>query len=301
MLTGAHFLLTYTCNYECEHCFVFSSPQAQGTFSIGQLQTALEELTKVGSITRVYFEGGEAFLYYPLMVEGISLAREKGFEAGIVTNAYWATTESDAELWLKPLWELGIADLSLSEDTFHSGDVDKSPARNAYAAATKMGIPVGTISIERPRTVITEGIDHDAGEPIVGGSTMFRGRAVETLLEGLPTKPWQDFTECAHEDLSNPKRVHLDSYGNVHLCQGISIGNMWQTPLSELIRGYDCDLHPIAGPIMRGGPAMLAEVYGIGQDKYYVDACHLCFNMRLDLLDRFQQYLAPRQVYGVTG
>ena len=299
MLTGAHFLLTYTCNYECEHCFVYSSPRAPGTFTLGQLQTVFEELIKIGSITRVYFEGGEAFLYYPLMIEGIRIARDKGFEAGIVTNAYWATTEKDAELWLRPLHEMGIAALSLSEDTFHSEDVAKSPTRHAQAAAIRMGIPVGVISIGRPSVEIKEGSEQVRGEPVIGGSTMFKGRAVDKLIGGLPTRPWHIFTECPYEDLRSPKRVHLDPYGNIHMCQGISIGNMWQTPLSELIDKYDYNSHPISRPVVEGGPALLAEEYGIKHEDRYVDACHLCYCLRLNLLDRFPQYLAPRQIYGL--
>lgn len=299
MLTGAHFLLTYACNYECDHCFVYCSPQSPGTFTLGQLQTVFEELDKIGTIKRVYFEGGEAFLYYPLMVEGIRIAREKGFEAGIVTNAYWATTEEDAELWLKPLHELGIADLSLSEDTFHSEDVAKSPTRHAQAAAKRMGMPVGVISIGKPSIEIKEDSEQARGEPVIGGSTMFKGRAVDKLIEDLPTRSWRNFTECPYEDLRNPKRVHLDPYGNIHMCQGISIGNMWQTPLSELINKYDCDSHPIARPIMEGGPALLAEEYGVEHEEQYVDACHFCYALRLALLDRFPEYLAPRQVYGL--
>ena len=27
-LTGLHLLLTYRCNYDCDHCFVWSGPQA---------------------------------------------------------------------------------------------------------------------------------------------------------------------------------------------------------------------------------------------------------------------------------
>jgi hypothetical protein len=299
MLTGAHFLLTYTCNYECDHCFVYSSPQSPGTFTLRQLRMVFEELDKIGTIKRVYFEGGEAFLYYPLMVEGIRLARDRGFEAGIVTNAYWATTKEDAELWLRPLHELGIADLSLSEDTFHSEDVTKSPTRHARAAAEIMGMPAGVISIGRPSVEVKEGSEQSKGEPVIGGSTMFKGRAVDKLIEGLPTRPWHIFTECPYEDLRSPKRVHLDPYGNVHMCQGISMGNMWQTPLSELINSYDCDSHPIAGPIVKGGPARLAEEYGIEHEEQYVDVCHLCYCLRLALLDRFPEYLAPRQVYGL--
>ncbi|MFC2022198.1 radical SAM protein [Chloroflexota bacterium] len=299
MLTGVHFLLTYTCNFECDHCFVYSSPRVKGTFTLNQIKRVFEELIKIGTIRQVYFEGGEAFLFYPLMIEGIRIARDKGFEAGIVTNAYWATTEEDAELWLKSPCELGIFDLSLSDDSFHSEDGEESPAKHALVAARRLGMPVGVISIEEPRVEIEEDKGAAKGKPVIGGSTMFKGRAVEKLTKGLPIRLWRDFTECPYEDLRNPKRVHLDPYGNVHLCQGLSMGNMWQTPLSELVENWECDSHPICKPLVDGGPARLAQEYGIKHDDEYVDACHLCYALRLALLDRFPEYLAPKQVYGL--
>ena len=30
---------------------------------------------------------------------------------------------------------------------------------------------------------------------------MFRGRAIKTLIEGLPQKSWEDLIECPYEDL----------------------------------------------------------------------------------------------------
>ena len=48
MLTGIHFILTYTCNFECDHCFLYCSPRAQGTFSIDQM-TALLNLARQGT------------------------------------------------------------------------------------------------------------------------------------------------------------------------------------------------------------------------------------------------------------
>lgn len=299
MLTGVHFLLTYTCNFECDHCFVYSSPRVKGTFTLNQIKGVFEELIKIGTIQQVYFEGGEAFLFYPFMIEGIRIARDKGFEVGIVTDAYWATTEEDAELWLKPLFELGISDLSLSDDSFHSEDGEESPVKHALAAARRLGMPVSVISVEEPRVEIEEDKEVAKGEPVIGGSIMFKGRAVEKLTKGLPTRLWRDFTECPYEDLRNPKRVHLDPYGNVHLCQGLSMGNMWQTPLSELVKNYDCDSHPICKSLVEGGPARIAQEYGVKHDNEYVDACHLCYALRLALLDRFPEYLAPRQVYGL--
>jgi MoaA/NifB/PqqE/SkfB family radical SAM enzyme len=107
MLTGIHFLLSYACNFECDHCFVFSGPAAEGTFTIRQIQAAIEEARKIGTVEWIYFEGGEPCLYYPLMLEGVKRARAMGFQLGVVTNAYFATSVEDARLWLQ-IWALPI-------------------------------------------------------------------------------------------------------------------------------------------------------------------------------------------------
>jgi radical SAM family protein len=298
LLTGIHFILTYTCNLECDHCFVYSGPNARGTFTINQIKKVLEEAAAIGTVEWIYFEGGEPFLYYPLMLEGIKLARSRGFKVGVVTNAYFATSEEDAELWLKPLDNLGISDVSVSDDSFHWGNGRDNPAKRALTAARKMGLPVLSICIDKPSL---EGIDKEQskGAPVIGGGSMFRGRAAEKLVEGLPRRHWEEFTECPYENLDEPERVHVDSYGNAHLCQGLSLGNIWETPLSILVKNYNSDSHPLCGHLARGGPALLAREYNIKHDDKYVDACHFCYSIRLALLDRFPQYLAPRQVYGL--
>lgn len=298
MLTGIHFLLSYKCDSECDHCFVYSSPRAGGTFTLEQLKQVFSELAKIGTIESIYFEGGEPFLFYPLMCEGIRIARDLGCKAGIVTNAYWATSEEDAELWLKPLHDLGLADLSISDDAFHC-ESEMPPARYALRAAQKLGMPCGAISIDKP--MVGEATDEERakGEPVIVGGAVFRGRAVERLTEGLPRRSCDQFTECPYEDLRDPKRVHLDHYGNIHLCQGLSMGNMWQEPLSEIVRHYDAESHPVCGPLVNGGPALLAREYDVQHEDEYVDACHMCYLVRLALLDRFPQYLGPRLVYGL--
>jgi len=299
MLTGIHFLLSYKCDLECDHCFVYSGPQAAGTFTLHQLKKIFNELDKIGTIEWVYFEGGEPFLFYPLMCEGIKIARDMGFKTGIVTNAYWATSQEDAELWLKPLRDLGLSDVSISDDAFHYEDKEASPAKHALTAAIKLGMPCGPICIDKPTA--EEGVDKERvkGKPVIRGGAMFRGRAVEKLIESLPRRPWQEFTECPYEDLRNPKRVHLDAYGNIHICQGLSMGNMWDTPLSEIVKHYDADSHPICEPLVNGGPARLVREYNVPHEDEYVDACHLCYLTRRALIDRFPQYLAPRAIYGL--
>jgi hypothetical protein len=202
-------------------------------------------------------------------------------------------------VWLRPLADMGVGCLSVSDDSFHSGEEEETPAKRALAAAEKLGIPSSPICIEKPFVEAAPGEDRKKGAAVIGGGAMFKGRAVEKLTAGLPRRPARELTECPHEDLQSPERVHIDSYGNVQICQGISMGNMWQRRLTELVKEYDAGSHPICGPLIRGGPALLAQRYGVEHEADYVDECHFCFLARRALVDGFPEYLAPRQVYGL--
>ena len=79
------------------------------------------------------------------------------------------------------------------------------------------------------------------------------------------------------------------------------MGNIWEKSLSKVIHNYNPDSHPICSPILKGGPAELARTYNIHLDKEYVDACHLCTKICIALIDKFPQYLTPRQVYGLEN
>jgi len=297
MLKSIHFILTYTCNFQCDHCFLYCHPFAKGTFTIQQIKDALGEFKKMGSITSVGFEGGEAFLFYPVLSESVGLANQHGFDTSIQTNCFWATTKEDAMLWLAPLKANGLSFLEVSDDSFHHGDKEKNNAKNAVAAAQELGIAVDSICIRSPE-VENHG-EPAKGEPIYLGGPKLRGRAVDTLTRGLPTRSCQEFIQCPYEDFNDPGRVHVDAYGNVHLCQGISMGNFWQTPFSSLVKEYVPENHPIAGPILKGGPLQLAKTHNIPHEGEYVDACHMCSKLCLKLIDRFPRYLTPRQAYGL--
>ena len=65
-------------------------------------------------------------------------AAESGFRVGLVSNAYWATSTEDAEIWLEPLVD-AVEDLTLSSDLYHSGDPLSTEVRRARAAAQRLG------------------------------------------------------------------------------------------------------------------------------------------------------------------
>ncbi|UCG53054.1 MAG: radical SAM protein [Candidatus Latescibacterota bacterium] len=296
ILTGLHLLWSYKCTYECDHCFVWGSPWQEGTFALRQLDEILRQGRELGTVEWICFEGGEPFLYYATLLRGIQRAKEEGFKTGIVTNTYWAIEEADALETLRPFAGL-VDDFSISADLYHGDEVQTTQVQTARAAAEKLRIPVRIITIAQPET---EDTTEAIGQIPPGESgVMFRGRAAENLVERAGRKPWDSFTECPHEDLRDPGRIHIDPLGNVHICQGISLGNLFHTPLGTICDTYDPDSHPVIGPILDGGPAELVRRYGLPHAESYADACHLCYEARRDLRSRFPQILTPDQMYGV--
>ena len=292
-LSGLHILLTYQCTWECDHCFVWGSPWQTGTLTLEQIENILKQAKDAG-ITSIYFEGGEPFLYYAVLKQAVHKASDMGFSVGIVSNSYWANTVADAVEWLRP-FAGRVSDLSVSSDLFHCEKCLGERPQNAVVAAKWLGIPTDVISVAEPDVKAEE--SHGQLEDESG--VMYRGRAVEKLVERADKQSWERFESCPHEDLVEPGRVHLDPLGNLHICQGIVIGNLFEKSLKQICEEYDVDSHPICGLLHSGGPAALVTEYNLEHASSYADACHLCYEARTMLRPRFPEQLVPDQMYGV--
>ena len=291
VLKGLHFLLTYQCTQECDHCFVWASPNHLQTMTLTQIRELLSEAKKLGTVDMIWFEGGEPFLYYQIMLKGIEEARKRGLKVGVLSNAYWATSFEDAVEWLRPLAELSIASLGLSSDEFHGEELMAERVKNGVLAASKLDLQVGIMATKAVPAKLAE---------LCGSASeiMYRGRAAKKLLKGAPRSPWVKFDKCPHENLLAPERVHVDPLGYIHVCQGLSMGNCWKKPLSEIVQSYDAAAHPIIKWLVKGGPAALVQQFDLPHKRNYADACHLCYETRLELRSKYSELLAPGQMYG---
>lgn len=289
-------LLTYKCNLQCDHCFVFGNPDAKGVMKLTDINDILNQADRTGNIEWIYIEGGEPVLYYPILLHALRESRKHGFKTGFITNSYWATSIEDAKEWLRPIAEIGIQDAVVSDDLFHYAKDEENLAKHAFQACKQLGIPTSNIRIEDPKQYMKQ--KEWKGKPVTEGAVLFKGRPAEKLVQGLPRKPWKTFNKCLDEDFANQKRVHIDPFGYVHVCQGIAIGNMKNEPLHELFKRFNPYEHPICGPILKGGPAELVRTYHVQHEKSYVDECHLCYLTRLKLRKMFPEILTPDQMYG---
>ncbi len=296
-LSGLHLLLTYQCNLECDHCFAWGSPWQDGTMTLRDVRHILQQAEDLGTVKWFYFEGGEPFLYYAVLLKGIQEAASMGFQVGIVSNGYWATDVEDALEWLRPFAGL-IQDLSISSDLYHWSEKRSRQAKNASMAAEQLGIPLGVISIAQPEAA--DAASAIGQLPVGETAVIYRGRAAEKLVAQAALRPWEQLTECPYENLREPGRLHVDPFGNLHICQGISVGNLADRPLSEICETYDPDSHPITGPLLEGGPVELVRRYELPHEARYADACHLCCEACRALRTRFPEILLPDQMYGVV-
>ncbi len=247
-----------------------------------QVDCCLSSAEALG-VSQVAFEGGEPFLRYPTLLRCVDAARTRDLAAGAVTNGFWASDMDRALSLLHRLKEAGLTSLMISTDDFHGDEEEARCAGLAVEAACELDIPVVTA-----RTSL-DGV-------------MFRGRAAAELASQSPQHRPELFTSCPHEDLANPTRVHIDAWGCVHLCQGLTMGRVSESrPLEQLVDEYRPHHHPVVGPLLSGGPLALAQTFDLDLDRGYADACHLCYRAREAIRDQFPEYLGPGPMYGMIG
>ena len=286
-LEAVHLLTTYRCERECDHCFVWAGPGQALTMPIGFIREVLSQAREVEGVKTIYFEGGEPFMYYPTLLEGARLARSMGFEIGIVTNGYWGLTVEDALLCLRPFAELGVSDLSISDDEYHRMSEEDLRASNVVVAAEQLGILVGVLRVCKPGT-------EDEG----GGQLYFRGRASEKVAPEHCKKDPMQLTSCP-EDLDRPSRVHIDPLGLVHVCQGLVVGDVRSQRLVDIVNGYDCSEMPVISALVEGGPAALVRRFRLELPiERFADDCHLCYVAREMLRAKYPLNLGPDAMYG---
>lgn len=296
-LSQLHLLLTGECKYECDHCFVWSGPGQGNTMGREIIGQILDQAEDLGTIEWIYFEGGEPFLFFELLLWGVQQAHQRGFQVGMVSNAYWAGDREKALEILRPFAGL-VEDLSISDDAYHGSGEAPGNTHIARRAARELGIPVDFINVSGPDNADSPDVCPQLSAD--DGTVFFRGRAAEKLAPLVRHQPWDRFTACPWEDLRQPERVHVDSMGNLHICQGLSIGNLLEVPLEQIMGNYDPDTHPVIGPLLNGGPAELVKRFALDHEQDYADACHLCYLSRRKLRGMFPDILTPGQMYGMA-
>ncbi len=278
-LRAIHFLISYGCSSECDHCFVWATPRRLAGMTAEQVDEFLEQIASLGMVTEVCGEGGESFTRYQVLLHFLRRATALGLSASALTNASWVTSRQQAEERIAELMAAGLTNLGISTDRWHQRYVPVERVDTLLEVCEAAGLAAARMETT-PESV------------------MFRGRAAERLAPQMPTRPAEELTVCPHEQLGSPSRIHLDCYGWLHLCQGLTLGG---ESIQEAVANHDPQRHPLVAILLDGGPCALgkyAAELGFQMHHGYVDGCHLCYRAREFLRPKFPDLLGPDEMYG---
>ncbi len=302
---GLHLLLTYKCTAHCRHCFLNAAPNRGEVYTEELAQKVVDEASEIATIDHLFIEGGEPFLYPELMSFVIGSATKRGLWVGALTNGFWAFSQSKAREILRPLVAAGLKSLSISTDAWHEEFVPIDRVKMAVDAAQALGLDVDVMVCRGDPA--NSGLEDEvqrieaslASAPVLSGGVAARGRG-SSAANLDETQDWKQLTDCS-ESLRDPSRVHIGPGGEIHLCQGLLIGeSMEEKRIKNIFDGYRPKRNPLISNLIEGGPAALARFawrYGWRPRSSYADGCQLCFEVRSLLRERFPLFLGPAVVY----
>lgn len=306
--------LTYQCSAECNHCRFSCTRKPGSAIDYDLVLQTVKDLKETNSLELVVLMGGEPGLYPELTHRLAEVISRMGLRVRIETNAFWATSEERAHYFLKPLFTTG-ASVMYSLDSFHESFIPIENIENAIRVSDRLD---GKYSLEIEYIQSPESNYHEDARTVrllsnlekrIGrsplcemyqGKILYTGRAADKLAgkvcqeQGIPKQicgkvPWWNNGNLDTLDL-----LILDPKGYLSKGCGILIENVKNINTKDFIKGYDVNKHPIFKTLITSGPfglAKEAEKLGYTIKEDYADKCHLCYEVRQVLKDKYPQYL----------
>ncbi len=315
---GIIFNLTYDCSLRCPHCFYYPQAGSRGWLTTQRVREIIESMRDTASVKELHFTGGEPFLDFELLLEMVSLAKELGARRiTCSTNCYWATDLDAARQRLSRLKQAGLTWFLISADAFHQDEVPLENVRIAAQVRVELGLQgndnLSVVAMIDPdyqhpfNTRTREIVDqiHGWGHGASLHNSMPYGRGHELVPDELctmarATRRCWDFRTWGFIEPDGPRTVIIGPDENVMVCYGVSLGNLRDTPLPQLIQGFDQNPNPIVSTLLTEGVEGLvtrAEAHGFVREERYQNECHLCYKLR-DHLRRFEpEFLQPDECY----
>jgi MoaA/NifB/PqqE/SkfB family radical SAM enzyme len=234
---------------------------------------------------------------------------------------------------LSRLDKLGMRRLKISTDPFHLEYVGIQPVRLLAKVATDI------LGKDRVMVRWEKYLEHPVQMKDISRSELeqnyllamedyparLTGRAASSLgsLAALQKKG-KTIEELSNLNCSGAflgaKGVHIDPFGNVFsgTCSGIIIGNVNQTGLDDIWKGFDPREKEVISTLFESGPAgLLAEAIEAGYEpgetyadksagkkadksaKQWADKCHLCTSIRQFFLvkGKYKKVIGPNECY----
>lgn len=286
------YLLTERCSIRCRHCvYGLGTPTRRGADMVAsELLDWMDQALAMG-IGEFCFTGGEPFLAYQTLRQAVVRAAERGATAGVITNAFWATSEEVAIQRLEPL--RGLQEISISADRFHQEHIPLDRVRHTIKAARALGIPPRVkiaYTDDREVTALRDALaDILLADEIDADAVRNVGHMAQEV-QSAPPLPADALENGCQATVRAPTVL---PNGEVCGCCGpivalrhdhpMWLGNLRQQDLSEIVR--NAEMNVVYQLIRLRGPYALYELVAADVAVTELDMsspCALCYSLLED-------------------
>lgn len=178
------FITTYKCGAVCDHCLMSCTPNNSDRLTLPQMRQFIDSFAEVcvGSGV-VVFTGGECTLLGDDLLEAIAYANSLGLFTRIVTNAWWAKSERDAETFLNELKSCGLDEINISCDDFHAEYIPLENVRNLWNSAKQWAFKLSALRSAEITTV--QSARHTCASTLM---KTFHSCISSTIIPSLPAR-----------------------------------------------------------------------------------------------------------------
>lgn len=267
------------------------------------LKQALETVAGWPRPPEVHLTGGEPFLHFELLLEGVRMAAGLGVTCYVETGASWCLDQAEATERFRNLRQAGLQAVLISCSPFHAERIPPIRTLQAVEAAQEV-FGSGRVIVYLPEFLeIVQRFDLERPTPVARYEEMFGREEAGRILWGgygiisggrsgyklghlVECRPPEVFAE---EDCSGnillAHHSHMDLYGNYipAFCGGLTAAD-WRAE-DPLQRPYP----PLVELLIEQGPYGLFEMVGKRYDYRplpggYAGKCHLCVDLRWHLV-----------------
>jgi MoaA/NifB/PqqE/SkfB family radical SAM enzyme len=127
------------CNIRCAHCVATEGFSAGGKMDFDRAKAIIVKMAQAG-VGGISFSAGEPFLYFDDMAALVKLCGQIGIYTRMVTNSFWAKTETSSDRLVSELKKNGLCQLRLSFSRWHQAHVNRYNVLNAARSCQKAGL-----------------------------------------------------------------------------------------------------------------------------------------------------------------
>jgi hypothetical protein len=315
---GIIFNITYDCNLNCPHCFYYPKSRSRTVISPKRVKEIILSTKDSRPVKTAHFTGGEPFLYYDSLLKMVEIAKKLDVRRiTFSTNCFWANNIGKVRKQIGRLKKAGLTWFLISADAFHQEKVPIENVRRVALVRKELGLqgnddlsvvcfvnkdyphPYNKKTLAIAKRIISWG--HGASlHP-----SMPYGKASQFIPEdacsmtGPKRKCWQ-WRTWGFIHPQGPHTVFIGPDEFVNVCYGVSLGNLKNKSLFDLLKDFEKRPNPIIKALLDEGVAGLvkkAQSYGWNQKLKFQNECHLCYAVRIFLKKYEPEFLQPDECY----